>query len=107
MTPAAPTVPPVVDDGLRVETAVLRAAGAALAAVQAELRAAPVVADPPPDVLAHVPLRERLQHVGAGWDRRRLETAEAVSGLGQAAVAAAGTYERLETELARCLAADP
>lgn len=105
VTPAAPSVPPVVDDGLRVQTAVLREAGAALAVVQAELRSAPAIADPAPQVLAHVPLRERLQHVGAGWDRRRLETAEAVSELGQAAVAAAGTYERLETELARCLAA--
>lgn len=106
-TPAARSVPPVVDDGLQVETAVLREAGAALAVVQAELGAAPAVADPPPQVLAHVSLRERLRHVGAGWDRRRLETAEAVAGLGQAAVAAAGTYERLETELARCLAAGP
>lgn len=95
------------DDGLQVDTCRLRQLGTDLRVVQAELAAAEAVADPPTEVLAHSALRERLQHCGTGWDRRRLEVVHAVDGLGEAAVVAADTYERLDTVLAAALEGRP
>lgn len=98
-----PNVHEVGDDGLRVETDVLREAGWSLHDVMGELQAAPELTDPGADVVAHRALREQLQHVGSGWHRDRRATVAAVESLGGAAVRAAATYERLDTELARCL----
>lgn len=91
------------EDGLRVDTCALRETGLVLHAVRAELAAAGTVADPPPEVLGHSTLRERLAHFGAGWDRRRLEVVDAVDDLAAAAALAAESYERLDTELARAV----
>lgn len=91
------------DDRLRVETDVLRDAGRALREVLYELESAPELTDPGSDVIAHSALRDRLQHVGSGWRRSRTETMTSIDRLGEAAVGAAETYERLDTELARWL----
>lgn len=97
-----PTVRHVVDDLLLVDTGVLRDTGAVLRGVATTLLGAPATADPPDGVLAHPVLRERLQHVGQGWDRRRLAAAAVVEDLAEAAEAAASTYERVDAALARC-----
>lgn len=98
-----PNVGGVSHDGLQVQTDVLREAGFALSAVLGELEAAPELTDPGSDVIAHRALRDQLQHVGSGWRRARTETIASIDGLGKAAVDAAETYERLDTELARWL----
>ena len=90
---------PVVHDVLLVETGVLRDTGAVLRDVASVLLTAPATADPPDDVLAHPVLRERLRHVGAGWDRQRLAAATAVDDLAEAATQAAARYEQVEAAL--------
>ena len=90
-------------DGLQVDTAVLHDAGRSLAAVWRELESAPGTTDPGADVVAHDRLRDRLRHIGSGWDRARRDTIDALQTLGESAVAAAQTYERLDTELAGAL----
>ena len=92
----------VVDDLLHVDTGVLRDTGALLRDVAAMLLSAPVTADPPDDVLAHPVLRDRLRHMGRGWDRQREAAAATVERLADAATAAAGTYEQADTDLSRC-----
>lgn len=97
--PGLPTVRPVVDDALLVDTGVLRDTGAVLREVAQALLTAPAAAEPSEDVLAHDQLRQRLRHVGQGWDRRRLTAAAAVEDLAAAAAAAAARYEQVEAGL--------
>lgn len=93
----------MVDDALLVDTGVLRDTGAVLRGVAQALLTAPATAEPPEDVLAHAGLRERLRHVGQGWDRQRLAAAAAVEDLADLAAAAAESYEQVDDGLGRCL----
>lgn len=92
-----------VDDGLRVETAALREVGAALSAVEVQLDAARGATDLPPRACAHEGLREQLERVGGGWDRRRSETLALVAGLARTAHEAAVAYEGADLGLASLL----
>lgn len=92
-----------VDEGLRVETTALREVSAALSRVDVQLQAAQGATALPPQACGHDGLRERLEHVGAGWDRRRRETVALVAGLARAAHDAAVAYEGADLGLAALL----
>jgi hypothetical protein len=94
-------------DTLRVDTALLRTAGAQLRVVAEEFQRANANSDDAAEVVGHRGLAEAVRSFAHSWDDRRAKMVEKIGALAESAATVGEVFEELDKEFAAALRADP